>query len=54
MRDAIGQDPSLPRPGSGDDEQGSFRRENGLPLSVVQVCEVAVGCGDGHAAMLDD
>src|SRR5262249_5937739 len=52
VRDAVGEDPRLPRAGAGDDEQRPFRGQHGLALGVVQVGEVDVRLRDGHAARL--
>ncbi len=49
VSDAIGEDARLAGAGSGDDEKRPFRREDGLPLGLVQVGEVALGSRDGHA-----
>src|SRR5204862_5573383 len=40
----------LPGAGSSDDEQRPLGGEDGLPLGRIEVCEVAFGRGDGHAA----
>src|SRR3954469_2412693 len=52
MGDAVGEDARLARARPGNDEQRPFRRQNRLPLSGIQVCEVLLGRGDGHGSML--
>src|SRR3954451_19221431 len=50
--DAVREDARLARAGPGDDKKRPFRRQNRLPLSRIQVCEVLLGRGDGHGSML--
>ena len=47
--DAVGEDARLARAGTGDDEQRALSRENGVPLRGVEVIQVGLGRGDGHA-----
>jgi hypothetical protein len=52
VRDAIGEDPRLSGARAGDDQQRPFRGQNGLPLRLVEVGQVALGRRDCHAPML--
>ena len=52
VRDAVGEHARLAGARAGDHEQRPFGREDGLPLGGIQVCEVALGRGDGHPSML--
>ena len=52
VRDAVREDARLAGAGAGDHEQRPFGREDGLALGGIQVCEVALGRGDGHRSML--
>ncbi len=52
VRDAVRENACLAGARARDDENGPFGGHDGLALRVVQVREVRLWCGDGHAPML--
>ncbi len=52
MRDAVREHARLAGSGAGDDENRALGGQDGLALGRIQVGEVLLGRGDGHAPIL--